>query len=255
MFNKKNENNTNEKKKGGKFGKFVKIAGVLIVVYALFQIPISDINSAGRPSTDPDDYTTGEDYKVVNTDPSDDVTMNGQTDDEIVAEEESSNDFVMESPTEEGGTFDPAASDVLGAEGVSIEDDGYDATNCYITLTNNTGQDIRTANVLVIFYDKDGFPLPIYSNMGQDMNYYIPLSINNISAGESAVLDFNERQASFSEVYKMAMIVSDYTTFDDTTLSNQYYNLFTSNSDQKFDTIINNSNCLFVDFTDEKEGV
>lgn len=249
MFKKNNtKRNEKETKKSSKFGKIVKVVAALVVVYALFQIPMSDASSTGRPSTD------GEDYEVVNTDPSDDVTMNGPSDDEIVAEEESSNNFVMEEPSE-GSTFDPAASDILSAEGVSIEDDGYDATNCCITLVNNTGQDIRTANVLVIFYNKNGFPFPIYSDMGKNMEYYIPLSINNIAAGESTVLDFNERQAPFSEVYKVTMIVSDYTTFDDTKSSNQYYDLFISNSDQKFDTIIKSSSCSFVDFTNEKEGI
>lgn len=235
MF-RKNNTNTKRDKKSSRFGKIAKIAAVLVVVYTLFQIPMSDVSSTGRPSTD------GEDYEVVNTDPSDDVTMNGPSDDEIVAEDSSSDRTA-------------SVSDILSVESVSIEDDGYDATNCYITLANNTGQDIRTTNVLVIFYDKNGFPFPIYSDMGQSMEYYIPLSVSNIAAGESIVLDFNERQAPFSEVYKMTMIVSDYTTFDDTKSSNQYYDLFISNSDQKFDTIIENTGCLSVDFTDEKEGV
>ena len=70
----------------------------MVIVYILFQIPIF-----GNYNNDPNDYTTDEtnDSSFEKDQTKEEDTNDELTDDEAVAIEESSNDFVMEIPSED----------------------------------------------------------------------------------------------------------------------------------------------------------
>ena len=257
-----NENKTNEEnKKGGKFGKIVKIGAVLIIIYVLFQIPMSDINSIGRPSTDPDDHTTGEDYEVTNTDPSDDVTLvepeaeDQKTDDEIVAEEESSNDITMEEPSEEAIASDTTEQDLspetvmeeakqwttndtrgsafsaidetmpVTIKSVAATDSGANYPETTYFISNNSGKDLRQVVLFVCYYDEDGMPF-IINEQGHpqlDGDRFIdPITVTNVPANDDVIYDDVQYEVDYSRLQHMAVFIAGYEDMDGNYWSNAY---------------------------------
>lgn len=270
MFRRNNtKGNKRTEKSSIRFGKVAKIAAVLVVVYALFQIPMSDINSAGRPSTDPDDYTTGEDYEVINTDPSDDVKMNGsetesqKTDDEIVAEEESSNDITMEEPSEEAiasDTTEPDLSqeavieeakqwttnDTSGSvfsvidetlpfivKSVSVEDSGANYPRIKYFISNNSGKDLRQVVLFVYYYDEEGMPFIINEQGHPQLDgdrFADPITITNVPANDEVIFEDEEYEVDYSRLKHMAIFPVGYEDMDGNYWNNAYLPYFMDNS-------------------------
>ena len=225
------QNQNTPKKKKSKLKKVGIIIIAIIIIYILFQIPESSVTDIGKPSTDPDDYYEGYDYKPIDN--------STQTDANDSTEQMSENDTADNIVTD-GSSFAANSEEIpVKVTYLECQTATYsDGSSMYfkIYVDNTSGKEIRTANFWVYFYDKNGMPI-IVNTSDSTEPYLYSIMADNITEGAGNVEFQYTIPLNVDEIGYIGLILDTYSAFDGTEFKNTYADEFRMYSGAKVEEL------------------